>query len=314
MELGQKIPKPLNYAEKLEYRRERRELVFTYIGQAIDGAVSFLSDFEVEIHRIIRSINASLRAAGMNGKGLEVVKPRRQSMGLYLVVIGNVSVSSLTSNKKDTSLVINTLVRMGLELQEATWLARVIIKFNLNEWAVYQVHVANINTAIINLHKVKGLLKVSDWSELRSNWCQSALSAYYELTEELYVIDEQIDDIQFQINSIGGRHRGYKSLICRWPLNDEKYRYSKQVIIENPEIAYVAWNLGATRITRPISKIKGVGESGFITQRLIKFLRQRRNQKPLIFHGARFKELYLKRDKIVKKLEPTVNALQGAAK
>ena len=313
VEINQKIPKPLNYPEKLAYCRERRELVLQYIGSAIKLSVHYLEEAETDIQRWIKAFNASIRAAGIQGKGLELVKPRRQSLGLYAIFFNNLNVSMISMKKKDISLLANTLSDGDPNITESLWLATQIARFINSQWLSYRSQADVIDTAITNLYKIKGLQKTSEWHHLRNIWIECAYDRYQELVNELIEIDSEIDDVQFRINSIGGTKRGYKSIICRWPLDDEKYRYSRKVIIDNPEIAYVAYNLGSRRITRPINKIKGIGESGFITQRLIKHLRQRRNQRALTRWGDIYKKLYTQRDSILKNLEPTVNALQGAS-
>ena len=67
--------------------------------------------------------------------------------------------------------------------------------------------------------------------------------------------------------------------------------------------------MGPERIVRPIVKIKGVGESGFITTRLVQHLKQRRNEKALLRTGREHKLMTNRRQNLLDALDIPVAIL-----
>jgi hypothetical protein len=302
------LPKPMNYPEKLEFFREVRDHELNKLSIFLGGAFDSLIANEIIIGKEVRRINASLLAAGFE-RGLVLVKPRRQGTGYTQLKLNGFAVDSLKATKlSKTKLKAYILKSTPFEL-EAEWLTVKVAKFTEEYWVPYAYVVSQLNLIVKCFIPRAGMQDVASYENGRKNDLDISAEVFTQSVLELVELDNEFDDLIFEINSIGGKHRGYKSVVCRWPISEKRIRYSAQTLIKNPEIAFVAWNLGTERIVRPIKKIKGVGESGFITTRLVQRLKQRRNEKALLRTGREHKALTKRRQNLLDALDKPVAIL-----
>ena len=304
----QYLTKTLNYPEKLEYFRDKRIHELRKLSTFLEGAFDSLIANEIIINREARKISASLVAAGIE-KGLILVKPRRQGSGYTQVKIEGFTLGG-HKPEKIGRLKLKSHIQDKTTLDiEADWIVGMLIRFTEEYWAPYANVVSKLNEIVKCYAPRSGLQDASTYKISRKDDLEIAVEVFNQSVTELYELDFEFDDLIFEINSIGGKHRGYKSVVCRWPLTEKKARYSAQTLIKNPEIAFVAWNMGPERIVRPIVKIKGVGESGFITTRLVQHLKQRRNEKALLRTGREHKLMTNRRQNLLDALDIPVAIL-----
>ena len=297
-----------NYLEKLERLRTRRDQVFNQVMHSLSTSLFTVEGMEATIFSKSRVINAALKISGVSMR-LAILKPRRSGFGFSIAKLGKLNLAGMQGKKSEIALITGLLRDLGVLELEAQWIAGLVHGFACGVWAEYKVVTDNYTAVINGLVPGRGEISTKSFEEVRLDRLSIGVEVLRGVMDDLQELDQEFDDLVFEINSIGGKYRGYRSVICRWQLSAEKNRYPIRVLMSNPEIAFIAWNIGARRIVRPITKIKGVGESGFITERLIKHLRQRRNAKKLRSCGAKHKELSIRRSELLETLEQSIQLL-----